>query len=165
MRNIYTQILIAITVLSSGINYAQDSVTPDDLKLIFGDWTGTLTYMDYTSNEPYTMPANLVVKEGKNENELLLFITYPNEPKANSKDKIRISKDGTQLNKIEVKSKQRSSNGQIEITTEYMGKDNNKKALIKNIYVLGQNQFIIRKEVKFVNSEDWLVRNEYNYSR
>ena len=165
MKTSLTKILIVFTFLYSFSNYAQNTVTVDNLKTLLGEWTGTLTYIDYSSNEPYTMPANLNVKQGKNENHLLLFNSYPKEPKANNKDKIKISKNGDLLNNNAVKSKQKLSNGQIQITTEYSGKDNNKKALIRNVYILGENEFVIRKEVKYENSEDWLKRNEYNYTR
>lgn len=165
MKITLTPILIAFTFLFSFNTYAQHKITPDDLSSILGDWTGTLTYIDYSTNKPFTMPTNLNVKQGKNEHLFLLFIKYPNEPNANSKDKIRISKDGAQLNKIEVKSKQKLLNGQVQITTEYLGKDNSKKALIKNVYIIGKSQFIIRKEVKFDNSDDWLMRNEYAFIR
>lgn len=165
MKNTLTKILIVLTFLIPTYNYSQSIVTTDDLKTLLGEWTGTLTYIDYSSNKPFTMPANLIVKQGKNNHQLLLNINYPKEPNANSKDKIKISKDGTQLNKLDIISKQDLANGQIQITTQYTGKDNGKKALIKNIYIIGTSDFIIRKEVKFENSEDWLMRNEYKYSR
>ena len=111
------------------------------------------------------MPANLNVKQGVNKHQLILKINYPKEPNANSTDKIKISKDGTQLNKVDIKSKRSLPNGHIRITTQHSGKDNGKKAMIKNIYVIGIADFIMRKEVKFENSEDWLMRNEYKYSR
>jgi len=165
MKMTLTKILIVFALLFSLENYAQNTITPYDLNVLLGEWTGTLTYTDYSSNKPFTMPANLIVKQGKNENQILLLINYPNEPNANSKDKIKISKNGTQLNKIDVKSKQKLSNGQVQIITEYSGKDNNKNALIKNMYIIGKTLFIIRKEVKFENSDDWLMRNEYKYIR
>jgi len=111
------------------------------------------------------MPANLTIKQGKNKNQLSLSFIYPNEPKSNSKDKITISKNGEYLNSNVVKSKQGLSNGQIQITTEYAGKDNNKKAIIRNVYILGKKQFTIRKEVKFEDSDVWLKRSEYNFAR
>lgn len=168
-----TKILIVFSILYSFENYAQTTsvdkseriVTPEDLKIILGEWTGTLTYVDYNTNKPYTMPSNVDVKQGKNENQLFLFITYPNEPNANSKDKIKISKNGLKLNKNAVKSIQKLSNGQVLVTTEYLGKDNNMAALIRNVYLLGEKQFVIKKEVKFENSDEWIKRNEYNFNR
>ena len=167
-----TKILIVFTILISFENYAQTSsgdasemITPEDLKIILGKWTGSLTYVDYRKNKPFTMPSNVDVKQGKNEKQLLLLITYPKEPNANSKDKIKISENGQQLNKKEVNSRQILSNGQIQITTEYLGKDNNKPALIRNIYIFGEKQFVIRKEVNFENTNNWMMRNEYSFER
>lgn len=165
MKIITTNILMAIAILISLECLAQNTITSDDLKKVVGEWTGNLTYMDYTTKKPFTMPANLTVSQGKNGNQLLLFNSYPNEPKANNKNKIRISKDGRQIDGNYVKSIENLANGDVQITTEYSGKDNNKEALIRNIYILGTSHFVIRKEVKFENSEKWFVRNEYNYSR
>lgn len=144
---------------------SQNSISPHDLEPLKGEWAGSLTYIDYSSGKPYTMPANVRVSQGKNEYQLVLFYSYPKEPKANKKEKIKISSDGAQLNNHPVMSKQKLPKGQIEITTEYSGKDNNKAALIRNIYTLGKDVFIMKKVVKFENSEDWLERNIYSFSR
>jgi len=173
MKNSLAHFLIVLVVLLTGQISAQQEtseisstlVKPGDLQVLIGDWTGSLTYMDYSSNKPYTMPSNLLVKQGSNEYQIILQFSYPNEPKANSKEKISIAKDGKQLNKNMVKSRQEMSVGLVKITTENQGKDNNKKALIRNTYLLGTNQFIISKEVKFENSEEWLKRNEYSFER
>jgi len=165
MKNNLTKILIVFAFLLPINNYSQNIVTTDDLKTLLGEWAGTLTYIDYGTNKPFTMPANLIVNQGKNNNQIVLNNNYPNEPNANSRDKIKISIDGTQLNKLDIKSKQVFPNGQVQITTQYSGKDNGKQALIKNIYIFGTSEFIIRKVVKFENSDDWLMRNEYKYVR
>ena len=165
MKKTVSIVIIIFALLFSIKNYSQNIVTKDDLQILHGKWTGTLTYIDYSSNKPYTMPANLIVEQGKNENQILLFNNYPNEPKANSKDKIKISKNGELLDNKRVKSKEKLADNQIQIITEYSGKDNKKKALIRNIYIIGEKQFVIRKEVKFNNSEEWIVRNKYSYNR
>jgi len=155
--------LMALVFLVSQVNYSQNTITPDDLQIIFGEWKGTLTYIDYGTNKPFTMPANVTVEAGKNEYQIQLLINYPKEPNANSKDKIKISKDGLLINKNKIQSRQKLADEDIEIITEYYGKDNNKKALIRNIYLLGHKRFIIRKEVKFNDSENWVMRNEYKF--
>ncbi len=165
MKFFLTTIFTVITLLISHANYSQNTISPDDLDKISGKWKGTLTYLDYSTNKPFTMPANVSVERGKNEYQVQLFINYPKEPNANSKDRIIISKDGLLLNKTRVTSREILTNQEIKITTEYSGKDNRNKALIRNIYIFGQQRFIIRKEVKFNDSEDWLVRNEYSFAR
>ena len=165
MKYILTKFLIVFTFLISQGNYSQNEILPNDLVLIFGEWKGTLTYVDYGTNKPFKMPANVTVKQGKNEYLIQLLYSYPKEPNANSKEKIRISKDGLQVNKTPVKSRQTLANNEVKIITEYYGKDNNQRALIRNIYILGPKRFIIRKEVKFDGSKDWFMRNEYNFTR
>ncbi|MBT8268422.1 MAG: hypothetical protein HKO96_04075 [Flavobacteriaceae bacterium] len=157
--------LFILLFLSSLNHFAQDRITSEDLSSLAGDWTGTLTYIDYSSGNPFTMPADLSVQLGTNNNQLTLFNIYPNEPKANNKDKIKISANGEKLNGKNVMSVQRNANGTIEIITEFEGKDNRKKALIRSIYIVGNEQFIIRKEVKFQDSDEWLKRNEFKYKR
>lgn len=165
MKKTFSTILLVFALLFYFKPIAQNTVTKEDLKTLIGEWTGSLTYIDYRSNKPYTMPANLRVEAGKNDFQLLLFNIYPNEPKANDRSKIKISKNGDKLDNHPVKSREELTDGQIQLTTEYAGKDNNKNALIRNIYIIGERQFVIRKEVKFENSDDWLMRNEFNYKR
>ncbi|MBT8209782.1 MAG: hypothetical protein KJP14_04575 [Eudoraea sp.] len=165
MKLFLTNIFTVFTLLISQGTYSQNAISPDDLGIISGKWKGTLTYLDYSTNKPFTMPANVSVERGKNEYQVQLFITYPKEPNANSKDKIIISKDGELLNKSRVTSRETLTNQEVKITTEYSGKDNRKKALIRNVYIFGTHRFIIRKEVKFSDSADWLMRNEYNFVR
>lgn len=143
----------------------EKTVGPEDIEIILGNWTGSLTYIDYSSNKPYTMPADVTVKQGKNKNKLTLNFKYSNEPKANSQGQISISKKGDKINKEIIVSKRKLSNEKLEIITEYNGTDNKKNALIRNKYILGNKQFVIRKEVKFEKSNKWIMRNEYSFER
>ena len=165
MKNIITIILSVSIFLFTSINFGQNTVQPEILEKAIGEWKGTLTYLDYQTKEPFTMPANLRIENGKNKYQFKLSLEYPKEPKANSTDKIKISKDGTKINKANVISNRKISEEEFEIITEYLGKDNNKKTKIRIIYILGKTQLIIRKEVKLKNTENWTLRNEYNYKR
>ena len=49
-----------------------------DLKNLIGKWEGTLTYLDYQSDKPYTMPANIEVNLIDSNNFLYKNI-YPKE--------------------------------------------------------------------------------------
>lgn len=165
MKFFFANIFTLLTLLISNSNYCQNTISPNDLDIISGKWSGTLTYLDYSTNKPFTMPANVSVERGKDEYQIQLLISYPKEPNANSKDRINISKDGKLLNKNRVTSREILTTQGIKITTEYSGKDNRKKALIRNVYIFGPQQFVIRKEVKFYDSADWMMRNEYNFER
>lgn len=163
--NIMKFILTAIILTFSLSCYGQTKITSEDLKLAIGNWEGSITYLDYQSNKPFTMPANLLVKQGKNENSLVLNNSYPNEPKANNSDKIRIAKNGLLLNKNEVTSREELENGGIQIQTEHEAKDDGRKALIRYTYSIGSNVFTIRKEVQFEELADWIERSEFTYTR
>ena len=167
MKNIITTILsISLSIfLFTSISFGQNTVQPEMFEHTIGEWKGSLTYIDYQTNEPYTMPVNLRIENGKNKYQFKLFLEYPKEPSANSTDKIKISKDGTKINKTEVISNRNISEEEFEIITKYSGKDNNEIAEIRVIYIIGKAELIIRKEVKFEKTGNWILRNEYNYKR
>lgn len=158
-------ILAHLILIVSISGYSQENIAPADLKTIIDQWEGYITYLDYQTNKPFTMPANLVVKQGKDENSLILDNIYPNEPKANNSEKIKLSKNGTVLNKHEVTLREELDDDTLQIQTEHQGRDDNKKATIRYTYIIGKNNFIIKKEVQFEASSDWIKRSEYNYKR
>jgi hypothetical protein len=158
-------IIVSILLLLSLSGYSQTKVTPEDLKLGIGNWEGSITYLDYKSNKPFTMPANLSVKQGKNENSLVLKNVYPKEPKANNSSKIKITKNGLLLNKNRVISREELENRLLQIQTEHEGKDDGKESRIRYTYSIGSDVFIVRKEVKFEKVDNWIKRSEYKYTR
>jgi len=153
-----------LIVISLGC-YGQAKITSEDLNLAIGTWEGSITYLDYQSNTPFTMPANLLVEKGNNENTLVLYNSYPNEPKANNSDKIKIAKNGLLLNKHAVTSRKALENGGIQIQTQHDAKDDGKKARIRYTYSIDRDVFVIRKEVQFEESADWIKRSEFTYTR
>jgi hypothetical protein len=63
------------------------SVKVKDFKPAFGKWTGTLTYLDYSSGKPYTMPANVRISANPFNNRQIIFaFEYYKEPGANGND-------------------------------------------------------------------------------
>lgn len=136
-----------------------------DLKNLPGNWNGSLTYLDYTSGKNYTMEAKLKVKNI--DSETYLFCTsYPDEPKANATDTLKISNDGKSINTENIVSVLKKRK-QIEITTEEKSKDGNdqKEALIKHTYSLSKKSLLIKKEVQFAGHKEWIIRNIYSYTK
>ena len=158
-------IILNLILLFSLGSYGQTQINPEDLKSIVGTWEGSITYLDYQTNKPFTMAAMLIVEKGRNENTLILNNLYPNEPKANNSEKIRVSNNGTMLNKHIVTQREELENGHIQIQTEHNGKDDNKRAQIRHTYIIGKKIFLIRKEVQFSQGEEWLKRSEFSYNR
>jgi uncharacterized membrane protein YphA (DoxX/SURF4 family) len=159
--------LIALFFITASSVFSQPTVSGKDFEMTLGKWTGTLTYLDYTSGKPVTMPCNLTIsKYKKNTRRLKLAYEYPNEPKANGKDAIVISADGKMIDDEMVVSIE-VVNDTLTITTNKNGVDGNdrKKALLRHIYIIGKNILIKRKEVKFEGEENWILRNEFKMSR
>ena len=143
----------------------KENLTAKDLQLIVGTWHGSLTYLDYTSGKPYTMPANVEVKQIGQSNQFLFINSFPKEANANWTDTITIAEDGKMLNEQSVVSKILLQNGNVEIVTQVQGIDGNDKkpALLKYTYLVGKNVFIIRKDVQFAETDLWINRHEYKY--
>ena len=171
MRKLAISLITICIVLYSTVCSAQESkstkipVTMEDISSAIGEWTGTLTYMNYSDGTPFSMPAKATISIGKNSNELDLYYVYPNEPHANSSGKLRITKNGHQFNGHKVVSKSIMPDGQLQIVTEHNGKDNKQKATINNIYTLSVNQLIISKKVTYKKSGETIIRNEYRFER
>lgn len=141
-------------------------VSTKEFKPVFGKWKGSLTYLDYKTGKPYTMPVNVDIFENTtNDNQFIIGYNYPNEPKANENDTLTIRHH--LINKSKVISKKILPNKTVEIITEINGKDGNddKNAILKHTYIIGNNIFSIRKDVQFVGDTTWIQRNIYLFKR
>lgn len=138
-----------------------------DFENLSGHWSGSLTYMDYSSGKPYTMPANIDIKRIGKTGKFSLSNSYPNERSANSIDTITISPDGKYMNNELIKSRRRLADGHIEIITEESGRDGNddKPATVRHTYTFGKTMFKNRKDVQFTGETEWINRHEYSYTR
>jgi hypothetical protein len=134
------------------------------LQSLAGKWTGTLTYLDYTSGKPYSMPAIINIREepGK-ENSFVRNIEYPNERSADSKDTLALSADSTQFNGEQIVLLSSPSEGASQLVTEITGVDGNddRPALIRHLYSWGGGKLSISKEVKFLDGAEWILRHRY----
>lgn len=173
MRFVYSQncmrsSFIAIAFLSATLLLQIDQISVKDFKPAFGKWKGTLAYLDYKTGKPYTMPANITISKDENTDRYLLMgFEYPDEPKANNNDTLFFSNNGSQINGAPVTSKLRSKRMGLEIITEKPGIDgnDNRKATIKHIYIIGRKTFISRKEIRFDGEAKFILRSEYIMKR
>ena len=140
---------------------------PDDLvPLLGGPWMGTLTYRDYSSNKEVSIPSNLTVTRSIEQNRTWIFeYEYPKEPKANSKESVVISEDGTSIDDEKLVARETLASGVLRLVTERRGKDNDENALIRHIYLISESRFLVTKEVRPENSTTFLERNRYSWRR
>ena len=113
------------------------------------------------------MPADLVVKDFGNSNAIVYALIYPNEPKANSTDTLFISEQGRKLNNERITWKKKYKGDSLKIITAIPGIDgnDNKQAIIRHTYLLSSNTYSIKKEVQFTGQTQWILRNEYKFTR
>jgi hypothetical protein len=139
----------------------------NDFKPAEGRFEGSLTYLDYKSGKPYTLPAKIMIAINENNRNIIFSYEYPNEPKANGNDTLRISKDGTLLDNAIVIQKKINADSSLQIITEREGKDGNDNqiAVLRHTYIISNKVFINRKEVRFKGEVNWIKRNEYHFTR
>ena len=161
-KSIFLSLLLFYTV---SVFCQAPSVSASEFNKLAGCWEGQLTYLDYGTNKPFSMPANLQVTRISNTKSFVLANIYPEEPKANANDTIIISGDGSYINKEKITSKQIDKDGTVRLTTELSGEDGNdqKQALFRFSYLLSPTGFTFRKEVQFTGNKEWILRHEYIY--
>lgn len=136
-----------------------------DLAILTGaEWTGDLSYLDYSNGTRESIPVSLDFDQVV-DNSLLFAIKYPGETQYNSRETYNWTADGTRLNDAEILSRSELSDGEVEIVTENLGMDDNRTALIRTTYVISGTQFIVRKDVKFLDKDVFFNRNQYTLSR
>jgi len=157
-------ILIVVSICGAQVNY---NTIINDFEKLSGNWEGSLTYLDYSSGKPYTMPTKLKVTRIDETNKFIFSIKYPNESSANSIDTIIISLDGKYLDRELIKSRKKLSNGNFQIVTEVLGQDGNddKQAYIKHNYNIGKTTFSIVKDVQFYGERKWINRHTYSFTK
>ena len=158
---------IFILLISGSINAQNKAATSTaDFANATGAWKGSITYLDYTSGKPFTMPANVVLRVAI-RGQVILSYTYPEEPKANGLDTILVSANGSMVDGSKVVLREVMEDGAVKVVTERAGIDgnDNKPAQIRHIYYLGKKSFQSIKEVKFEGTDNWIKRNAYLFSR
>lgn len=169
MQKIKTQLAILLAVCSFTICTAQkkSNLVLKDFESLTGSWQGSLTYLDYTSGKPYTMPADVAIKRLGKTTQFSFSNTYPKEQGANSVDTIIISNDGLYIDKELMKSRKVTGNGDVEIVTTEKGKEgnDNKPATFRYTYIIGKTRYRKTKEVQFEGETGWIKRHEYSYVR
>lgn len=160
-------LLLAVIVSSALVAFGQPArVEANDIKVLEGPrWTGSLSYLDYSSNKTTSIASDLIVERlPDNERGWKFDFKYPNEPRADSSSFVTIAPDGTSFNGQRVISRLRDANG-LTIVTESEGTDNNKKAMFRFTYSLTGSTFSIKKEVKTEGSNEFFERNVYIWTR
>jgi hypothetical protein len=160
--------IIFMTVQLAGYAFAQSAtISPKDLKIIEGPkWSGTLTYLDYNSNKNTSIKSELTVTRLIKDPATWRFdYTYPDEPKANRSSEAALSKNGRMFFGEDVVEQKKLRDGSVKIVTTQAGSDDDKPALFRYTYLIGDRAFSIKKEVRINGTEAFFERNTYSWTR
>jgi len=138
-----------------------------DLQLLTGaQWTGTLTYLDYSTNKKVSIASKLLVTQSSAGKFAWVFdYQYPDEPKANGTKEVILSPDGTTISGEKVVERTKVDGSPLRITTEKTGSENDKQALFRFTYLISAKSFSIKKEVRYEGTTDFIERNQYSWTR
>ncbi|MEO0465348.1 MAG: hypothetical protein AAF216_02300 [Pseudomonadota bacterium] len=159
------QIAEPIPPVPQGLSMPAPMVSPSDFDLVLGDeWTGELTYLDYSSGETVAIPATLSVGpvDGRTVN---YAFGYPGEPQANNSGTWTISGDGQMIDDKPVTSRINGDEGEVILIMEYTGEDNDEPADITESLILSANGIVMTKQVKTQSAERPFQRNSFAFSR
>ncbi len=164
-------ILITLLLITSSFYGLVSLKTPrvkiKDLQTLAGvKWTGNLSYLDYQKNKLISISSNLIVTQSTEDKSSWIFeYQYPDEPKANIKETVTLTKDGSFIDGEKVTERTSLAGRTLRIVTEKSGTDNDQKALFRFTYLLSKTRFSIKKEVKYEDGTEFFVRNEYSWKR
>jgi hypothetical protein len=149
---IFAMVLLAAPLL------AQPTASPADLDRLAGPgWAGTLTYRDYTTEARTTIKAaQLLMRLGDAADGSAhrdFQMAYADEPHANSGDTLRLSADGRRLRGAGMVERLQLSDGRVRVVTEQDGRDNERPARIRTVYILGERAASLQKLVRYEGGE------------
>jgi hypothetical protein len=164
MRNTLNILIVAFCLLS--FIQKDNPVYPNDFKIVTGiNWTGTLTYLDYSSNKKHTIPAAIIVSQSlKNKNIFYFKYNYPKEPQENSIDTMIINKNSSYLGNEKVLERSKTKNGEVTIITQKNNLDDGIEKIFRYTYILSSSRFVIKKEEQKMKDTLWIERNIYAFA-
>ena len=166
--NVIICALLSASLVVKAIAPQAARLRPEDLRRLTGArWAGTLTYTDYSTNKRVSIPSNLSVSEpdGGGGNVWVFDYEYPKEPKANGKRELTLASDGTTFDGGTVVERTSAGDGPLKIVTEMRGTDNERAAVFRFTYLIGETSLSVRKEVRYEGEGSFFERNVYSWSR
>lgn len=145
-------------------------VTASDVDRLTGEpWTGTLTYLNYGSDSKSTIKSSLLVRrlpdQPGGEHAWDMRVGYSDEPEANSGETAVLALAGDVFRDGLVLERAVLPDGSVRIVTEQDGQDDNRKARLRFVYLLGEKSCSIQKLVRFAPEEAFFERHIYEWTR
>ncbi|MEM6686684.1 MAG: S41 family peptidase [Bacteroidota bacterium] len=126
-------------------------------------WKGSLTYLDYSSQQKVSIPAALTTTM-TDANTTQITYLYPDEPHKNSTQTLQIDLAANTIEDREITSITHTD-GIVTIVATKDGKDADQPVHFKYTYHVSQHTFSIFKESKPIKSNVYTFKNFYEFHR
>lgn len=145
-------------------------VAATDIDRLTGEpWTGTLTYLDYTSREETTIKASLLVARLPEQPDGAfawdMRVGYADEPHANDSETAVLADGGRSFRDAHVVERAVLADGTVRFVTEQDGEDDGRAARLRFVYLVGETQCSIQKLVRFGPDGAFFERHVYRWNR
>ncbi len=146
---------------------ADSRVAPSDLdRLAGGSWSGSLTYLDYTSGRSTQLRAALEVERKPGASRVwVLKLAFADEPGADGESELVLSDDGRSLDGETVIERRELEDGLLCIVTQAEGQDDEKPATLRHVYRIGAREATAQKLVRPQGASGFFERNVYRWRR
>lgn len=164
-RIVYSAAMAILCSACSGfLSQTPARVEAGDLLVAVGDdWTGTLTYRDYSPpHGDVTLQVEAKVKAVAGG--LSIALHYPREPGADGISDLLLTDGGRVFDGEPVISAERAGDT-LQIVTEAACEDDNRPATCRHIYSIAPKQLGWRKLVQFAGDGEAVRRNDYSFTR
>ena len=155
----------------SGPAAAAPRVSGPDLSLAnANDWKGTLTYLDYGTQQSVNLNTALRGQMDRADRLILKFdYQEPNKTHVYGTDTLIVAPGGTLLRwdgtNFTVQAKQWLSGPTLRLVLEGPGQDDNHPVIIRKTVLLGPHRFTVRKQVRLAGDTAFIQRNAYQFTR
>ena len=162
-------IVLALFMLIGGNLRAQE--VSEYMHQIVGQWSGALTYLDYSDDiSQTTLNCQMKASWTNNKGTISIGFEEPNGKVIYDKAKIKLFSDQERVKfdgvvyKIDSYSSDPSGD-QWTLVLIAEGQDNYKPAMIRQSIVLEVDNLSLVKEIKYEGSAAYFTRNSYNFNK
>ncbi|MEM9846491.1 MAG: hypothetical protein AAF847_01280 [Bacteroidota bacterium] len=139
-------------------------ISIEDLAFLGGDYQGTLTYLQYESDELNTLDVKAEYYTKKNALKYTHFVDEGNGEVEKRRGSFSV-KNGTINGAPLTKKELDGVNNTFLLIYEEQARDDGKKATIRFTISGNQTAFSIKKEVRFDGTSDFFLRNRFDFTK
>lgn len=159
--------LFAALLLSIGTLINPTEVTQDHLKVFEGNWSGSLTYLNYADDSTLvTLPLEAEAILDKKGISFVYLFTEPGGSIERRTDRLYLKGDQLMFSgRWDIQSSEAKDLQHWTMELRKSGMDNNRKSDFKETIEVTPSRITVTKMVRYKGSEDYFERNQYVFER